>query len=100
MKGQNLYLNILFSLTILSLHLPVWFNGRHASFLASIYTIVLDNLLGGEGINSITILAFLMPLYVLYYLVFKIIDSSLIKVLILIILFLAILPFGAMLPPR
>jgi len=98
MKGQFLYLNIMFILAIVSLHLPMWFNGKFASFLAIIYTIVSDNL--GLDINTITIIGFLVPLYVFYYIIFFRIDSNVIKVIFSVILILTLLPFGAMLPPR
>jgi hypothetical protein len=99
MKIQFLFLNLIFLMAIASLHLPILFNGKHASLLAIIYTILADNL-GLENLNTLSIIVFLLPIYFFYLLVFSKTQSNILKTLICVILVLAILPFGAMLPPR
>lgn len=99
MKKSRLYLNIMFLLAFISLHLPIWFNGKFASFLAILHTIISDNL-SLESINTIAVIGFLLPLYVIYYLIFSKIDSNFIRITFCIVLILALLPFGAMFPPK
>ncbi len=98
-NSQTTYLNISFVFAIISMHLPLWFNGKHASIFSIIITIIADNI-GLNHINSVTIILFLTPLYFIYFVIFKNIDSKLIKVLLLIFLIIINLPLGSMLPPR
>ncbi len=99
MRNQCLYVNLLFLMSILSLHLPIWNNGRLASLLAIVYTILADNF-GLKDLSTLSVVVFLIPFYLLYCLVFKVVKSSLIKIVLLLILLLVILPVGSMLPPR
>ena len=99
MERFHLAVNILFMFALLSLHLPIWFNGRYASLLAIIHTLV-SYIVGVKSLDTLSVVFFLLPIYVIYYFAFKKVNCFFIKVLLLFILFLAILPFGSMLPPR
>ncbi|MEZ5059816.1 MAG: hypothetical protein R2879_22515, partial [Saprospiraceae bacterium] len=91
MKSQFLYLNLLFLLSVISLHLPIWNNGKFASLLSIIYTILSDNL-GLENLTTISIVIFLTPIYFFYFFIFKTVDINWIKIFILIILLFSIFP--------
>lgn len=98
MKKETIILNLIYVFAIISLYLPKWFNGKFASILSIVQTIICDNL--DISINLITIIGFLIPFYILYRFLFEKTETLAIKVILLSILVILILPIGAMLPPK
>lgn len=96
-KMSSKILNSVFIFSFITMNLPIWSNGRYASLMSILYTIICDNL--GVDVNFMTLIVFLLPIYIVFYLLFNSVESTFVKYLLLIMYFLINLPFGAMLPP-
>ncbi len=94
----KIYAILVCLLAIISLQLPVWCNGKFASILSIIYTIICDVL--KCDINTFSIGVFLLPLFLFYFFILRKKDNNLFFWIFSIIVLIVIIPVLSMLPPR